>query len=465
MHTLTNLTHMQKTTPLILVIFLLLLTNLAAFAAVPRKPLVEMSVKEMFPDNEQLQQLALAATAGDTRKMDELAAAGTDVNAVGTDGATVAYWVTEHPNPDGFKKLLELGANANSIWRTDSGTISSLVHWTVTKTANAELDLNYLKAIFEVGKGDPNLKLPGIGTLPIEGALFANDEAVFKLLIDSGADIHRKGSQNASLVDMAGGLGNFRLALHLLEQGVDYAWNDAKGHSFVSNIRSNFTGTPRHMVTDPHDGQYMWFWRCVDFLEKRGEYLAIPAELERPQHLDDTPATSFFDGTGQKTRTQKVFLYEMGLTYPAPFWTHQFGATENLQQHFKSLGNERIYEFTPIGQSLDKWDSYQLIKGFSLPQTSFTAFVESADTYFTGQCGEEIHFEVIQKKQDQQLLHVRCTAQQTEGFLFLGKYQNTFVMVYQAWRLSAVANPEKTKARVLSDMQLITMEKGFSLFD
>lgn len=456
---------MQKTTLLIFLTFLVVLTSHPAFAVASQKPLVEMSVEEMFPDNRQLQQLAIAATAGDTKRMEELVAAGTDVNATGTDGATVAYWITEHPNLTGFKKLLELGAEANKIWTTDSGTRSSLVHWTVIKAANAELDLSYLKAVFEVGNANPNLALPGIGTLPIEGALFVNDEAVFKLLVDNGADIHRRGSQRASLVDLAAAAGNYRLALHLMEQNVDYTHKDRAGRNFVSKIRSYFTGTPLHLLTEPYNDQYMWFWRCVDYLEKRGEHFSIPATVERPKQLDTTPAASFFDGSIQKTRLQKVFLYDMSLTYPAPFWTHYFGAAEDLNHYFKTYGDERIYEYTPKGQSLDNWNMYQLIKGFSLPQTTLATFITSAKAHLSEHCGEEVHFEVIQTKQDQQLIDVRCTAQQTEGILFVGQYQNSFVMVYQAWRLSAVSNADETKARVLSDMQMIKMDKGLSLFD
>jgi len=430
-----------------------------------QKSLFDMNVEEMFPGNELAQKLALAAADGDIEEMDELVAQGADVNAVGTYGVTVPCWVIQHPNKKGFKHLLELGADPNIIWKGTDGSDSSLIHWTVRRAAtDGDMYTDYLKMLFEIGNGDPNLAIPDSGKLPIEWALLIGDESIFKFLCNAGAEVDRRGEYGKTIAQKAGGVFNYNLVLYLLEQGVNYKLKDNHGYSLVKSMNLNFTYRPAALVTEPSIDQYMWFWRCVDWLEKRGEKFDIPADFKRPAKLDTTPADAIFANKPPKVRpTRSSFIHEVNLTYPTPAWAQDQESRRNIQSFFRQKGSNIIYEFIPKGESLNNWNQYQTVTGIYSPNTSYEAFLQAAKDKLVSRCQSDTQMELTEKQADSQLLHVVCDNQDMEGYLFLGKYKNTFVTVYQAWRRTAVKNPEQRRAKVLADMKGIKMEQGFNV--
>jgi hypothetical protein len=253
-----------------------------------------LSVSEMYPDNPQAQALVKAAIKGDAKEIDRLIDAGADPNAVGALGMTVPGWVLYHPNKEGFRRLLEHGADPNIIWQDEESFYRpSLLHKAVRLSDSIGVD--YLKMCLEIGRGNPNLESPDHKHRPIEEAVHPNRNAAFVVLYKAGAEIDFPidsvlGAR--SLVQEAAEAWNYRLTLFMLEKGVVYT-HGVRGKNdlpYAIQLGLRRLTIPRA----PTLPQYMWFWRCVDFLEKRGvvfDYTPAPNREPaiRPAVLDTTP--------------------------------------------------------------------------------------------------------------------------------------------------------------------------------
>ena len=238
----------------------------------------------MFPDDWRIRALAIAASGGDVKEIDRLIAGGVDVNAVGGRGLPAAFWVLFHPNREGFRRLLEHGADPNRFLKYTFGRdkreyYKSIVHAATESSKYYGLDC--LKLVLEVGRGNPNLSLPD-GGRPIQEAVSVGMEEAFVLLYNAGAEIDYSDDYD-SLLCYALYADNYELALFLLEQGVDYSKKDKNGRdpSSVLSIKASFGDW------EILDNQ--WFWRCVDFYEKKGMPVEIPGNIKCPKFLDTTP--------------------------------------------------------------------------------------------------------------------------------------------------------------------------------
>jgi ankyrin repeat protein len=249
-------------------------------------PVYRMSPAEAYPDNPQAQALVKAAIKGDVKGIDRLIDAGADPNAVGAYGKTVPGWVLYHPNKAGFKRLLERGADPNIIWYDGKRTQYSLLH--LATYMSDRLGIDYLKMCLDIGKGNPNLEPPDRRERPIAVAVEKDNIAALFLLEEHGAGIHfvmHSGDHTVTLAEHAAGYRNYRILLYLLNKGVLY--NTAKRtyddmHSLIeSEMFEDFARTPK-------SPSYMWFWRCVDLLEKRGMKFHYGIAI-RPAVLDTTP--------------------------------------------------------------------------------------------------------------------------------------------------------------------------------
>ncbi len=244
---------------------------------------LSMTIYEMFPNDRQLRSLALAASSGDIKKIDKLVASGVDVNAVGERGLPAAFWVLFNPNKEGFKRLMEHGANPNILLKTSfagSEYYTSLIH----KAAGLHVDVEYLKMILEIGKGNPNLTLPDSGTRPIQEAVYPGKEEFFSLLYSAGAEVNYNDGYD-TLLDNAFSASNYELGFFLLKQGVGFIkngkWGDTAASDFMLMALQLKTGN----LFNP------WFWRCVEYYEKQGVVFDIPVDVEkiRPAVLDTRP--------------------------------------------------------------------------------------------------------------------------------------------------------------------------------
>ena len=265
-----------------LLMILMLFSSACAFRDPEGLPLYAMSVREMFPGDMKAQALALAAADGDVERMDRLVARGADVNARGTRNVTLPTWVVQHPNKVGFKHLMELGANPNPRW--DNG--KTLLHWICYVTD--DIGVEYLQMAIKIGGGNPNVAIPSSGDRPVEYAvtyLKKYKHEAFALLYNAGAEIDYKNKYDVPLVDRAVTAGSFEITFFLLTQGVDYSSTNKMGDVFYS-IKSSYIKDADRTKQYPSS---MWFWRCVDFLEKKGMNFDFLPQEKRPAVLDTTP--------------------------------------------------------------------------------------------------------------------------------------------------------------------------------
>jgi len=420
-----------------------------------QKSLFDMNVEEMFPGNELAQKLALAAADGDIREIDDLVAKGANVNAIGTRSLPVLVWPLLRKNKAGFRHLLLKGADPNTTWKT-GGTV---IHWATVSAP--EIGVDFLEMCLSIGSGNPNIKNPITNERPLELALALNNNQAFATLYNAGAVIDYADWFGRSFVRLATGMSNYEVAYFLLKEGVDYKSKDNNGKNIADSINQGlkyWVGAKK--LSHP---QNIWMWRCINFLEQRGMSFKIQQYNPRPATITDAPVTLFDDVPKQILRSRSVSIHEVSLTYPTPAWAQDQESRRNLQSFFRQKGSNIIYEFIPKGESLNNWNQYQTVTGIYSPNTSYEAFLQAAKDKLVSRCQSDTQMELTEKQADSQLLHVVCDNQDMEGYLFLGKYKNTFVTVYQAWRRTAVKNPEQRRAKVLADMKGIKMEQGFNV--
>nr|WP_321255399.1 ankyrin repeat domain-containing protein [uncultured Pseudodesulfovibrio sp.] len=247
--------------------------------------LLSMTSYEMFPNASGLRSLALAASDGDLKRIDILVENGVNVNAVGARGLSPGCWVLYHPNINGFKRLLEHGADPNKVLNSSFAKqqySTSLIHLAAEKSRT--IGVEYLKMVLEIGKGNPNLELTDCGDRPIGYTVLFGQEEAFALLYNAGAEIDYSDKYKA-LIYRAAIAENYELVLFLLHQGVDFKKKNSAGRDVRNMMSITLKFRPSIVLND------YWFWRCVDFLEKRGVQLGITPEQEkyRPKALPTTP--------------------------------------------------------------------------------------------------------------------------------------------------------------------------------
>jgi hypothetical protein len=245
-----------------------------------------MTPAEMYPGNPQAQALVKAAIKGDVKEIDRLIDAGANPNDVGAYGKTVPGWVLFHPNVAGFRRLLERGADPNIIWHDGTRAQSSLLHFTIYMSDKIGTD--YLKMCLSVGKGNPNLEPPDGRERPIAVTVNNINTDAFYILYNAGADINykiRSSYRARSLAEVCASQNNHRILFFLLSSGVHYS-TEKRG---VWDLHSSLQGEMgAHYARDKNDPLYIWFWRCVDLLEKRGMKFHYGIAI-RPAVLDTTP--------------------------------------------------------------------------------------------------------------------------------------------------------------------------------
>lgn len=447
---------------------LLLLTGCAGLGQRSKssrpKGLMYMSAAEMFPGNPQAQALALAAGRGDIEEIDRLIAAGADVNAVGTYGVAVPAWLLFHPNKAGFRRLLEMGADPNKIWyiRYD-GTEKqlSLLHRSVENAPHVGTD--FLRMCLEIGNGDPNLLPPDKRYRPIQMALRLGNEDAFMMLVNAGAEIDYKDKDGHPLAFHAAASNNFEITLFLLEHGVDYSSNYTGGGIKDIQESLNMDLDSHNLARDNTVPHYMWFWRCVDFLEKRGMVFDYTPYRNRPPAvkpavLDTTPPLS--KSTVQRmSLTDSVLMHEVHLTYPIPFWAQKPVTKFDVQGRQTQTNGKISYEYLPTGQTLDDWKAILTVSAVYAPGVSFQDFVKMA----AKQSGFE-DIQTIEESSDHSICKVSARqGQPVEGIQYLGRFENTFVVVWQAWRSVDPATARDYQTKALAGAKRIAMRKGMNV--
>ncbi|ABE56763.1 hypothetical protein Sden_3488 [Shewanella denitrificans OS217] len=199
---------------------------------VSNKVLIHMDIETMFA-NSQLRSLAYAAGKGKMSQIDKLLEQGVDVNAKGTNNATVLFWSMR--NKKGFEYLLKQGANPNVVF----GDGGSVMHWVARKR-----DCSMLMSALQHG-GNPNLKAGMFGGSPAFETITAgkNDGVpnCLKLLLSKDADIDFQDEQGQSVLLAAADLARFDITLYLLKSGANSKLMDNKQRT-VRDLVNSYKG-------------------------------------------------------------------------------------------------------------------------------------------------------------------------------------------------------------------------------
>lgn len=419
-------------------------------------PLHLISIEEFLPGNPMAQALAKAAARGDVAEMDRLVAQGADVNARGAHGATLPVWVLEHPNPVGFRHLMELGADPNIFW--NSGR--TLMDWAAI--LSNEIGADYLRMAIEIGGGDPNLETPDrFRSRPVESALHPNDLEAFAVLYNAGAEIDYWGPYGGTLVKSAAGMDHFRLAYFMLEQEVNYQQKNKLGFNLCNRLQSRFNRNS-HFATDSTNHQYMWFWRCIDFLEKRGEVFDIPPSIVRPAKLDTTPVDIFTRIPEKVKPTRSAYMHEVILTYPTPIWANTQRTMKNLKVRQKVEDGLLSYEYVPKADSFDDWSEKMSVTAAYSLNTPLEGFAQVALDQQRASCPNGMDVQAVEKTSTHHLYSYKCIGKEVEeGLLYLGKYKDTLVSVLQEWQRAGQEGDATRRAKALEAAKAISMKEGF----
>lgn len=446
-----------------LAIFVLLGCSNSSATPLESIPIRSMTAADMFPDDELAQALVRAVSKGDIRKIDALVAQGADVNAQGTRGHTPLVWALTHPNKKGFKRLLELGADPNL---QQPGSDFSPLYWAVMRSSpmTSNLDLDYLRMMFEIGKADPNLRGLEWGTMPVEWALSTSEEPVFSVFVEHGLNIDQTGGYDNSLVSAAANIGNYKVVYWMLEKGVNYTHvpNHPRGglrRTLQDIINSSFG---YHFAKDPSSDNYMWLWRVVDWLEQRGMTFKIPPDVKRPEKLDTIPAVLDSESPPKVHLSRTVFIHEAQLKYPTPFWTHTEETADDVKTRFGQKSGMIFYLSIPRDESTESWTRLHEIIGIYDPGASFEDFSRAAPQYVEKVISKTPALQVVEKLDDAIIYHFEQKESHVEGAAWLGKCKNTFLLVIQAWKNVEGEEPDRVK-RVIDQMKRITSEPVFDV--
>ena len=428
-------------------------------------PAIYMSPAEMYPDNPQAQALVKAAMNGNTKEIDRLIDMGADPNAVGVYGITVPGWVLYHPNKAGFRRLLERGADPNKIWYDEDRSQSSLLHWAVERSDAIGTD--YLKMCLEIGKGNINLEPPDQRQRPIMVAVHNRNPQAFFMLYNAGAEINYViGTQygNKYLANVAASSANFPILLFLLHKGAPYSLSKDRGVDIHTSIQMSIDrGT---ISAKPEFPGYMWFWRCVKFLEERGMTFNHGI-YSPPAVLDTTPPESLNTAAGQAAALPKninMLMQQVDLTYPLPVWADTPETRENVQIRQQQKAGTIILDYLPLNQTESDWKSVYTVMTTYTPGTSLDEAARMALETMRKGLGKSATIVTEESTQDHQILHfASADASGPEGIVYIGRFLDTIVTVRETWRSVDATTASVYRAKALAGMRQIVMKKGFTV--
>ena len=158
-----------------------------------------MSLARMFP-GEDLRALARAAGRGRVGRIDELVAAGVDVNARGRSDGTALWWALRRRSLDGFTRLLEHGADPNQPMAGPHYETTTVMH-----AAAQERNPAFLAAALKHG-GDPNVREGGTDWTPLFRANMLTrmgETTALRMLLDSGAHVDAESRYGATAAQLS----------------------------------------------------------------------------------------------------------------------------------------------------------------------------------------------------------------------------------------------------------------------
>lgn len=192
--------------------------------------------------------LAEAAVNDDLDKMEALAAEGVDVNAKGTDGINLFFWVFATSSKEAFAKLYELGANPLQEAKRRK---------TVAFDSTGVDDPDYLEILLAGGLNPNTTKPSKPGETLLMQAILYHRWPQVELLLKHCADINWANEFGASAATTAIAVGQMDMLVRILEEGYSY---DISNLAFDIDIRRIGESSP----------QYQWKRKAIEILEGKG---------------------------------------------------------------------------------------------------------------------------------------------------------------------------------------------------
>lgn len=191
---------------------------------VPANPIYKHAPEEYFPTAPTLD-VAKAIRRDDVARLDRLFAEHPDLNPnlEGKQGVTFLFWAYSHHHVNSLRALVAHKASVNQpLHLPDGKGGSQTTHLLNIATEGPKDEL--LLALLELG-ADPNSrderKMPAL-----HNAVYINNYARMKMLLDHGADIDITDSAGGTITATLASLNNFEMVYYLLNRGADWRRND-----------------------------------------------------------------------------------------------------------------------------------------------------------------------------------------------------------------------------------------------
>jgi uncharacterized protein len=180
---------------------------------------------KLYFSDPKVQQLVQAAQSGDESTINELIAAGVDVNSQGIGNTTPLIWAMKAHSYRGVEALLANGANPNQ--RYEHG-------YTPLWFAAGGNDLTLLDMLLKNG-GDPNIWVDR-NMNPLMFAIEQDRMDNYRMLLNHGADINNVNELHNCIAVYAVAIGNFKLAHEILQSGYNAELEDFSRAVYIRQI-------------------------------------------------------------------------------------------------------------------------------------------------------------------------------------------------------------------------------------
>jgi ankyrin repeat protein len=328
-----------------IIIFLVLLPGISFISAQEITIAPEKDTLELL-DNDPVYTLLVAASQGDSVRVQKLLKAGVKVDTTTYEGIPALMYAVRNGYSGTAKMLVENGAMINK--KTYDGNTALLI---AVQNGNLPLTEYLIRKGADINLGDNR------GVTPLMYAAGIDSFALADMLLYYGADVSKADSNGTTALMIASVTGNFDMVYAILESGAPVNYRDKKG--FV----------PLHAAT------FYGYWSIMELLLDFGADLAVPdvngySPLSVAVVANDLDATQILAFAGADIN-QKISFSQNPLTIAVEnrndsivsflrdnkahynYWpgfykfglgTEFAGNTDDIFWNFYFLGSERKYK-------------------------------------------------------------------------------------------------------------------------